>query len=195
MNKNSLLLTVIFLLLFMQAHTYGESIPTPEKKAPWQQRIGNRFKQIWYEGNKDLYLTGYAWHNRYTYSAERRSTHNYNEHAWGGGLGKGFYDEDGDWQGLYSLVFLDSHKNVEPWAGYGFLKTIHLVDDKVRMGGGFTLAVTMRPDINNGYPFPAATPLLNVSYKHLSVFAAYVPGLKNGTGNVLFIFGRWSFGY
>lgn len=201
MNKTNFFLIVI-LLLCLQISAYSkdnaESVTPPEltkpkpiKKAPWPKRAGHRLKQIWHEGNNDLYLTGYAWHNRYLYSKERLTIGNYNENAWGGGFGRGWYDEDGDWQSLYAIAFLDSHTNVEPWAGYAFLKTLH-IGENVKLGGGFTLALTMRPDILNGYPFPAVTPLASVSYKRLALFAAYVPGFRD-TGNILFMFARWSF--
>ena len=203
MNKALFFFTALFLLC-LQFPVYSEGISrivtpkltttqTTTKITPWPTRMKHRLKQIWYEGNNDLYLTGYAWHNRYLYSKERLALGHYNEHAWGGGLGKGWYDEDDDWQALYAIVFLDSHTKVEPWAGYAFLKTLHL-GEKVRLGGGFTLALTMRPDILNGYPFPAATPLVSVNYKRLALFAAYVPGFQD-TGNILFMFARWSFGH
>lgn len=200
MNKANFLLIGLFLLgLHPPAYSKDttEAVkpvivkPKPIKKTPWPQRINHRLKQIWYEGNNDLYLTGYAWHNRYLYSKERLAIGHYNENAWGGGFGRGWYDEDGDWQSLYAIVFLDSHTNVEPWAGYAFLKTKRFRND-VRLGGGFTVALTMRPDILNGYPFPAATPLVSVGYKRLALFAAYVPGHEN-IGNILFMFARWSF--
>ena len=190
MSKFKVFNLVVF--IFLQGMVYAGEALVPEKKTQWPDRIAHRFKQIWKEGNNDLYLTGYAWHNRYLYSQEVLTTKQYNELAWGGGFGKGFYDEDGDWQGLYGLVFLDSHKNAEPWAGYGFLKMLH-VGEHAGIGGGFTLAVTRRPDILNGYPFPAATPLVSVNYRRLAIMAAYVPGHKNN-GNVLFVFARWSFG-
>lgn len=171
---------------------HGSVKPHPIKQNSWMQRAHHHLQKIWHEGNNDLYLTGYAWHNRYLYSPERLAIGHYNEHAWGGGFGKGFYDEDGDWQSLYAIAFLDSHTNVEPWAGYAFLKTKHFKKE-FSLGAGFTVALTMRPDIFNGYPFPAATPLVNATYKRLSLFAAYVPGHKD-IGNILFIFARWSFG-
>jgi palmitoyl transferase len=83
----------------------------------WAQSACNRLDQIWNQGNDELYLTGYAWHNRAAYSADKIKS--FREESWGGGWGKGIYDEDGDWQGLYGMAFLDSHGHVEPIAGYG----------------------------------------------------------------------------
>ena len=192
----------VLLIVFLSASyeaSYGKNnalavndAPMPTQKAPWHKRVIPRLKQIIHEGNNDLYFTGYTWHNRYVYTAENLALKQYNEQAWGGGLGKGLYDEDGDWHALYAIAFLDSHKNVEPWGGYAFLKMLHDRND-FHFGGGFTLAITMRPDILNGYPFPAATPLVSVGYKRLAVIAAYVPGKQN-IGNVLFVFARWSLG-
>lgn len=191
MRKTNLLPLLIFILsLALQPSAYGENNPKLAKEIPWPQRIGNQFQKIWRQGNTDLYMTGYAWHNRYLYTQERLAVGHYNENAWGGGLGKGLIDEDGDWQGLYAIAFLDSHKNVEPWGGYAFLKTAHL-DNNVSLGAGFTVALTMRPDIFHNIPFPAATPLVNISFKRLSLFAAYVPGHQN-IGNILFMFGKWT---
>ena len=73
---------------------------------PGRNRL--RLDQIWSEGNNDLYISGYSWHNRSMYSAEK--IRSFNERAWGGGYGRSIYDEDGDWQGLYGMAFLDSHR-------------------------------------------------------------------------------------
>lgn len=191
----TLLLLSCFLFLNWQAPSYAlaanEPMPPPSKQEPWIKRMTHRFKQIWHNGSNDLYLDGYAWHNRYLYTKDRLAIGQYNEQAWGGGFGRGLYDEDGDWQGLYAMAFLDSHRNVEPAIGYGFLKMLHL-KNKTKLGAGFTIFGTMRPDILNGYPFPAVTPLVNITQGRLSIFAAYVPGHQN-IGNVLFVFGKWSF--
>lgn len=146
-----------------------------------------RLHQIWYQGTTDLIVTGYAWHNRYTYAAEKIKT--YNEKAFGGGLGRGFIDEDGDFHGLFAFGFADSHKNFEPVAGYGFLKNWTFAN-AVALGAGFTVLVTARPDINNGIPFPGALPLVGLQYKRLTLFSTYIPGAK-GAGNVLFLFAKW----
>jgi palmitoyl transferase len=151
--------------------------------------ICERLHHIWVDGNTDLYLSGYAWHNRYTYPPEK--VRNYNEAAWGGGLGKSLFDKDGDWQGIYAIAFLDSHKNLEPAAGYAFLKVAHFSRD-FSAGLGYSILVTMRPDINNGYPFPGLLPWVSVFYKKSTIAATYIPGAR-GAGNVLYIIGKYSF--
>ncbi|MFC3908328.1 lipid IV(A) palmitoyltransferase PagP [Legionella dresdenensis] len=155
----------------------------------WIEKACSRLHAIWTEGDVDLYLTGYAWHNRYTYTSERVKT--YNEQAWGTGLGRSMYDQDGDWHGLYAVAFLDSHKNFEPTAGYAFLKTKHW-QNKLNAGLGFSVLVTARPDIMKGIPFPGAVPMASVGYDRFTLYAAYVPG-RQDNGNVLFVFGKIRF--
>ncbi|WP_025386706.1 lipid IV(A) palmitoyltransferase PagP [Legionella oakridgensis] len=155
----------------------------------WVKPACQRVHQIWDEGENEVYLTGYAWHNRYTYPKEKIDS--YNEAAWGGGLGKSYYDKDGDWHGLYAFAFLDSHKNVEPIAGYVFLKTAHL-NEHMNVGAGVTLFVTARPDIFHGVPFPGALPAVSFSYRKATLGALYIPG-ASGAGNVLFLLGKYRF--
>lgn len=150
-----------------------------------------RLHQVWTEGNKELYLSGYAWHNRFTYSRERLQRKHYNELAWGGGFGKGFFDEKGNWHGLYAFAFLDSHRNVEPTAGYAYLKVAKL-SHHLKAGLGFSLLVTARPDILHYIPFPGAVPWAGVFYKRMSLKAAYIPG-SSTNGNVLYLVGTYTF--
>lgn len=155
----------------------------------WAQSACQRLDQIWTEGGNDLYVTGYSRHNRSMYSAEK--IRSFNEKAWGGGWGRSIYDEDGDWQGLYAIAFLDSHSKVEPMAGYGFLK-IGKLSDNFRLGAGYTVFLTARHDIMSYVPFPGILPLVGAGYKDAMLYATYIPGGK-GNGNVLFVFGRWHF--
>lgn len=155
----------------------------------WAKSACNRVDQIWTEGGTDLYITGYSWHNRATYSREKIDS--FNELAWGGGLGKSIYDEDGDWQGLYAMAFLDSHSKIQPMAGYGFMKMARVGAD-TRFGLGYTLFMTSRADIFNRIPFPGVLPLVSAGYKDATLFATYIPGGK-GNGNVMFVFGKWAF--
>lgn len=177
--------TLFFLLMLMtclhnaqaQDHTQCASSPA------WFKPACQRLYQTWAEGKNELYIPAYAWHNRYTYSQEKIDS--YNENPWGGGLGKSFYDEDGDLHALYAFAFLDSHKNVEPVVGYAFSKTHHF-NENARIGAGYALLVTARPDIFHNIPFPGALPWLSVSYRKTSLIATYIPGAQ-GAGNVLFL--------
>lgn len=147
--------------------------------------------QTWTEGSTDLYLSGYAWHNRFTYSAERIRERRYNELAWGGGFGKGFFDEKGNWHGLYAFAFLDSHRKLEPVAGYAYLKVANITQN-FKGGLGLSVLVTARPDIMHGIPFPGAVPWIGIFYKKFSVKGAYIPGTSTN-GNVLYLVGTYSF--
>ena len=181
---------LIFLLLFTSQQLAAAQDNTDCQKGPsFIKHFCHRLHQIWYQGDTELYVTGYAWHNRYTYDPAKIDR--YNELAWGGGLGKGFYDEDGDWHGLSAFAFLDSHKKIEPAAGYGFIKIYH-VNENTRLGAGYSILVTSRADIFHGIPFPGALPWLTFNYRRATLAATYIPGAA-GEGNVLFILGKWTF--
>lgn len=153
------------------------------------QPVCQRLNQVWYEGRDELYLSGYAWHNRYTYTPEKIKT--YNEAAWGGGLGKGLFDEKGNWHGLYAIGFLDSHRHIEPAVGYAYLKVATLHND-LKAGLGYSVLVTSRVDYFNGIPFPGALPWASVFYKRVTLAATYIPGISGNknVGNVLYVLGK-----
>ncbi len=171
------------------------SAPLPAAAGPcesgpgWLQSSCSRVQQVWREGDNELYLSGYAWHNRWTYTSEKVDS--FRELAWGGGLGKGFYDEDGDWHGLYAMAFLDSHSDWQPIAGYGFQK-IGRIGAHGRVGAGYTVFLTSRSDMFGRVPFPGALPLVSAGYRKADLYATYIPGGR-GAGNVLFMFGKLSF--
>lgn len=173
----------LFLLFNGTQLAAAENKTTCRHSAKWFKPACQRLHQIWTEGKNELYIPSYAWHNRYTYSPNKINT--YNENPWGGGLGKSFYDEDGDWHGLYAFAFLDSHKNVEPIVGYAFLKVLNL-NENTRIGAGYGLLMTARPDIFHNIPFPGILPWVSFNYRKASLAATYIPGAK-GAGNVLFL--------
>ena len=139
-------------LLGLALSVFTVSAQACDNLPSWAQSACARLDQIWSEGNNDLYISGYSWHNRSMYSAEK--IRSFNERAWGGGYGRSIYDEDGDWQGLYGMAFLDSHSKVQPIAGYGFLK-IGRVSENFRLGAGYTVFLTSRQDIMHYIPSPA----------------------------------------
>ena len=153
----------------------------------WFKPICTHTHDILANGSNDLYIPLYAWHNRATYPKEK--TDRYNEFAAGAGFGKGLYNERGNWEGLFAMAFLDSHKNIEPAVGYGYLFTKHANQD-FKLGFGPALFITARPDIFNNIPFPALLPWFNLTYKRATLSATYIPGARNA-GNVLFVVSRW----
>ena len=174
---------MVYLCFFLS--TICVSAHAAIKHGVWHKTC-QTLNKIWTEGRADLYVPFYAWHNRFTYTADKLAQ--YNELPWGMGLGKGRWDARNNWQGLYGMMFLDSHKNVQPMGGYGYLLTYHPTEN-TGIGLGFTAMVTARPDILNNIPFPAALPLASMHYKRLMVIGAYVPGGTN-IGNVLFMMAK-----
>lgn len=175
---------ILLLLFIFQSAVFATNNTTPCEQWPsWVKSICLRPYQTWTQGNNELYLPFYAWHNRYAYNKIYLSR--FNENAWGAGLGKSFYDEKGDWHGLFAFAFLDSHRYLEPVVGYAFLKTAHL-SEHVGMGLGYSLLITQRPDVFHGVPFPGALPWVSMKYRRVSLAATYIPGVRDA-GNVLFL--------
>ncbi len=184
--KKNILLGVC---LLTQSSAFAEQNNFCHKWPRWFKPVCEHINRIYTDGEPDLYVTGYAWHNRHRYSPEK--IHSYNETAWGGGLGQSYYSEENDWSGLYAFAFLDSHTEVEPIAGYGFLKRIGIFNE-TNIGIGYTVFLTSRTDILHRIPFPGALPLVAISYKRLAVYATYVPGAFDA-GNILFCFAKYLF--
>ena len=150
--------------------------------------LAKRIGQAWNSNEYDLYLPFYTWHNRLMYD----SVSKYNEHPWGGGFGRSFFDEDGDSHSLYFMGFIDSNYHFQPIGGYAFVKNWYLDEKKDwALGLGYTLSITMRHEYDY-IPLPLPLPLLSLQYKQVAIQAAYVPGVYND-GNVLFAWFRWHF--
>lgn len=170
-----------------------ESINLESTSASVQQKNNGIWSKIkdtlsltWQSTGYELYIPLNTYHNRRYYTKDKIDS--YNEKAWGLGIGKYRFDDDGDWHAIYAIAFLDSHSDVEPVVGYGFQKT-KWITDNFRLGAGFTTGLTIRNE-SNYMPIPVIAPLLSAEYKKLAVQATYIPG-GNGNGNVLFTWLRW----
>ena len=177
------LIKFLLILALISQSAYAKPDASCRAFPDWFRGVCLRLNQVWQEGRGELYFPTYAWHNRLTYTSRR--LHRYNEFPFGGGLGKSFYDENGNWHGLYFMAFQDSHKNVEPVAGYAFLKIVPITE-AFHFGVGYTLLVTGRPDIFGGIPFAGILPWISFNYDRVSLSGTYIPGAK-GAGNVLFL--------
>ncbi len=148
--------------------------------------VKNTLSETWNSSDHELYVPVNTWHNRAFYDKEKID--GYNEHPWGIGFGKYRYDADGDWHGIYAMVFADSHKEMEPVAGYAFQKMWHANND-FRLGAGYTVGLTLREDYNY-LPIPIIAPIASIEYKQLAVQSTYIPG-GQGNGNILFTWLKW----
>jgi palmitoyl transferase len=155
----------------------------------WYDQAVQRVESTWNEGKPEVYLPLRTYHMRFAYSQGKIS--GYDESPLGLGVGKGVYDQNGDWRGLYVMGFHDSHFKPEYIAGYAY-KTFWHLTDKLRAGVGYTAFLTTRTDIGHYTPIPGILPIVSLEYQKFSVDASYVPG-GEGYGNVLFCWGTMRF--
>lgn len=159
----------------------------------WLSNACTQGARAFNEGTWDIYLTGYDRHGRGTYTKER--INELNEKAWGGGFGRTVNDDRGNSHNVYVLAFRDSHFKPEYLGGYAW-QARWALSENWRAGLGVTAFVTLRSDYAHyAIPVPAILPLASLQYRKTSLMASYVPRLstKGGNGDVLFIFGKYSF--
>lgn len=151
---------------------------------------GQHLSDIWTKGDIELYVPFWSYHLPFAYSSEKRSQ--YTEYPAGGGIGKGRYNESGNWEGIYVMEFQDSHGLPMYMGGYGWIPTWRPIDDKFKVGVGLTAFFFMRSDIGNYAPIPGILPAVSTGYGPLDIQMAYIPG-GQGNGNVLFWWAKYSF--
>ncbi len=148
--------------------------------------VKNTLSETWNSNEYELYVPVSTWHNRQFYDKEKID--GYNEQPWGLGIGKYRYDADGDWHGIYGMVFADSHNELEPVAGYAFQKMWH-ANNGFRLGAGYTIGATLRQDYHY-LPIPVIAPVASIEYKQFAVQSTYIVG-GQGNGNILFTWLKW----
>lgn len=148
-----------------------------------------RLAQTWAEGGHDFYLPLHTYHLPYAYTQEEIDS--LRSQTWGLGYGRSRYDASGNWDGLYALLFLDSHTKLEPVVGYGH-QWMWGPRDGLRAGLGYTAFVTARSDINTYTPIPAIMPIGSINYDRFSLNGVFIPG-GAGFGNIAFIWSRFEF--
>ena len=165
----------------------------PQPADTWYQRSWSDIKSTWTSGQWDLYLPFYEWHNRWVYGDDVRK-YNYNEYAWGVGIGKSYINARGNRYSLFAITFLDSFKKVEPQIGLMWQKIWRDRADTWRVTLGATAGITARSDLSNYTPFPFVLPVLGVEYRRLSLECTYVPPLTflhiDERGNILMLWLR-----
>lgn len=183
---SSVLLIATCLCTFAKGLAAEETGSAP---ARWYDRAYQRLETTWREGKPELYLPLHTTHLRFAYSREKIES--YNEDPRGIGMGKGMYDADGDWHGLYFVGFKDSNSKPEYAAGYGY-RTFWNPAGDLKLGLGYNAFITARSDIGHYAPIPLLLPVVSLGYKKFTLDTTYVPGWS-GKENVLFFLGRIAF--
>jgi palmitoyl transferase len=146
-----------------------------------------RVSDTWTQGDHDLYIPFYSYHSRSKYS--QRQIDSFTEDTLGIGYGRSRYDESGNLDHLYGMAFQDSHGKPQYIVGYGH-QWIMGQSKGLHAGLGYTVFLTARSDFSNYIPIPGILPVASISYKKVSVNAAYIPSIQD-QGNVLFFWSKF----
>ena len=159
----------------------------------WFSEAGSHLKDIYQQGQPELFVTGYAWHDPHTYTAAKLAT--LNSHAWGFGAGKRLVDADGNDEMVYAMVFADSHRKAEPVVGYAKQWIWRPAQGPISLGAGYTAGLTSRTDILNNIPFPIVLPLFSLGIGAMRLYGTFLPRIthKLNNGNVAFFFASFQF--
>jgi len=161
-----------------------------ESQRNWLDTAWSHVTDTWETGDTELYVPVWAYHMRFGYDANKIDE--YNEFPAGIGLGKGRYNDSGNWESIYAMGFLDSHSKPTFMAGYAWAPMWNL-GNEIKAGVGVTGFLMSRSNQFNGIPFPGILPIASIGYKQLSLQASYIPSTQRNDGNVLFVWGKWTF--
>jgi palmitoyl transferase len=176
-------------LLFALAALALTSVATAAEdgKPGFLDRISTELSETWRGGNTEYFATFRTWHLPWAYTDEQAGQ--YQNWPPGLGVGRGRFDEKGNWHGVYFLGFQDSHFKPEWNVGYGW-KAYWNVFGGLKAGLGYTAGLTARSDIGHYVPIPMLLPIASLDYDKLSLEGAFVPGGK-GNGNVMLLWLKW----
>ena len=156
----------------------------------WWEYVWDPITNVYDNGSLELYLPFETYHSRDTYSQEQIDS--YQEKPFGFGIGRGLYNEKGNWEGLFAMGFQDSHFKPSYTAGYQW-KSIWRPAEDVRLGLGYLAGLMSREDIANYIPFPVVLPVASVAFRNFSIEGTYIPPVGD-KGNVVFLWAKWELG-
>jgi len=195
-SSRNAVLAVVAALTFLSFPSSAQVVSTapasvtPPAPSSRLDPVLRRLKDIAVKGGWELYVPVYTYHMPYAYT--ETLLRSYNDNPYGAGIGRGRYNERGNWEGLYVMEFADSHGKPEYEGGYAWLATWHPWRNDFRTGAGYTAFITARSDYSGYTPFPGVLPVGSIGYKNVDVQSTFVPGFKNN-GNVLFTWVKFSF--
>ena len=157
----------------------------------WLDKGCRRIVDTYEHGGNELFLSGYSYHIPGTWTPERRAELNSN--AWGAGWGRTVEEPNGDTHTVFFYGFEDSHRNAQLQAGYSW-STFWGPRDGVQLGLGYAAVIVQRPDLANGFPFPAVLPIASVRVQKATMAMTYIPTLNGGVnhGSTIYVMGRFA---
>lgn len=144
----------------------------------WFRDQGRGFSNIVKQGNTAIVLPVYTEHPAWDYN----NRHQENGLTWGGGIARTFVDSRGNERLAYAVAFSDSHYELEPFVGYGWVSRWNVGSTGLHVGAGYLAGLTFRADYR-WLPIPAPLPLLNVGTRNFGAYMTYIP-----FSNVAFFF-------
>jgi hypothetical protein len=142
----------------------------------------------------DVYVTGYSYHDRETYT--KAQLNKMNEMTWGGGLGRTLRNERGNDESLYVIGMRDSNERAQWMAGYAYQWVFPVKSSfsNLELGAGLTGVIIRRQDWYDGRPFPAILPVFSVGTRAAQLLATYVPHLsaRKKKGNIVSVMLKFS---
>ncbi|WP_220636874.1 lipid IV(A) palmitoyltransferase PagP [Georgfuchsia toluolica] len=181
--------TRLLAMYLVTAMVTGPAFADEPATSSWYDKAVQRLEATWKDGRTELYVPLHVYHVRSSYTREKINS--FNETPWGLGIGKGAYDQDGDWHGVYVMEFKDSHSMPEYLGGYGY-KTFWPLHDELKFGLGYAAFITARADIGHYTPIPGVLPMASLEYQRYSLDTIYLPG-GHGRGNIFIFWGKVRF--
>jgi palmitoyl transferase len=135
-------------------------------------RLWERGVSVFRDGGQDIYLSGYHYHGRRTYSEEKLAR--INERAWGAGLGRTALTPSGNRESVYAILQLDSFEHLQGLAGYAYFWRWN-VASKLSLGAGATGLLLSRRDTSVYLPVPLVLPAATLDLGPVSIVASYLP--------------------
>jgi palmitoyl transferase len=187
-KKFSALFLLSFFLFFFYSSALANIVESDEH---WYQSMLQHVRDIWNEGNTEMYLPLRTIHMPFAYSHEQRE--HFTESPLGLGIGKGRLNNSGNYEGMLVMAFQDSHAKPQYLAAYQWIPQWSL-SENIKTGVGAMGFLSARTDFLHYTPFPGILPVVSISYKNAMLEATYIPQVSDTfSGNVVFMMLKVSF--
>lgn len=144
------------------------------------------------QGRDELIVSGWAYHDRHTYSPEKIKS--FQEFAYGGGWGRYLERDPQHLESVSLTVFADSHERPQTTLSYDWLRTWGQPGE-LQWGVGGALLLVSRSDVLDYIPIPGVLPLAMLRKDRVQLMMTFIPRLGGSlnNGNLFYLQGRYLF--